>query len=60
MRFYVEGHEVDVADPTFFMDEQEYCELEETLDEMLDAYSKNIQVATPRKRPLLSNSGQQV
>lgn len=56
----MEGHEVDVADPTFFMDEQEYCELEETLDEMLDAYSKNIQVATPRKRPLLSNSGQQV
>lgn len=51
---------MDVADPTFFMDEQEYLELEETLEEMLDAYNKNIQVATPREKSLLSNSGQQV
>ena len=51
---------MDVSDPTFFMDETEYVELEETLEEMLDAYSENIQVATPRKKSLLQNSGQQV
>jgi hypothetical protein len=34
----VEGHEVDVQDPKFFMDEAEYAELEETLDEMLNDY----------------------
>lgn len=38
LRFYVEGHEVDVQDPKFFMDEAEYAELEETLDEMLNDY----------------------
>ena len=40
MRFYVEGHEVDVQDPTFFMDEDEYNELDETLDEMLEYYDE--------------------
>ncbi len=39
MRFYVEGHEVDVADPSFFMDEEEYTETRETLDEMLSTYA---------------------
>lgn len=34
----MEGCEVDVQDPTFFMDEDEYIELEETLDEMLTTY----------------------
>lgn len=29
---------MDVQDPTFFMDEDEYCELEKTLDEMLNTY----------------------
>lgn len=38
MRFYVEGHEVDVADPSFFMDEEEYTQTKETLDEMLETY----------------------
>lgn len=38
LRFYVEGHEVDVADPSFFMDEEQYQETKETLDEMLDTY----------------------
>ena len=38
----MEGCEVDVQDPTFFMDEDEYSELEETLDEMLDYYDDNL------------------
>jgi hypothetical protein len=38
MRFYVDGHEVDVADPTFFIDEDEYSDIRETLDEMLLTY----------------------
>ena len=44
MRFYVEGHEVDVADPKFFMDEEEYTETRETLDEMLNTYA-DVQMA---------------
>ncbi len=39
MRFYVEGYEVDVQDPTFFMDEDEYKEIKDTLDEMLSTYA---------------------
>ena len=35
----MEGCEVDVQDPTFFMDEEEYIELEQTLDEMLYTYA---------------------
>jgi hypothetical protein len=42
LRFYVEGYELDVQDPTFFMDEDEYSELSETLDEMLDTYGKSL------------------
>jgi len=39
MRFYdVDGHEVDVQDPTFFMDEDEYIQLKHTLDDMLNTY----------------------
>jgi len=38
MRFYVEGCEVDVQDPDFFIDEAEYNALEETLEEMLSTY----------------------
>ena len=38
MRFYVEGHEVDVQDPTFFMDEEQYQDTKQTLDEMLTTY----------------------
>jgi len=40
LRFYVEGHEVDVQDPTFFMDEEEYNELNETIEEMLEYYDE--------------------
>jgi hypothetical protein len=39
MRFYVEGLQVDVQDPSFFMDEDEYTETRETLDEMLSTYA---------------------
>jgi hypothetical protein len=44
LRFYVEGHELDVSDPSFFMDEEEYTETRETLDEMLNTYAY-VQVA---------------
>jgi hypothetical protein len=39
LRFYVEGLELDVQDPTFFMDEEEYTEIKQTLDEMLSTYA---------------------
>ena len=39
MRFYVECLQVDVQDPSFFMDEDEYTETRETLDEMLSTYA---------------------
>ena len=38
MTFYVEGLQVDVQDPTFFMDEDNYRETKETLEEMLETY----------------------
>ncbi len=38
----MEGSEVDVQDPTFFMDEEKYSKLKETLDEMLDYYDDNL------------------
>jgi len=38
----VEGHEVDVQDPAFFMDEDEYTENKETLEEMLDCYGRDL------------------
>lgn len=41
----MEGHELDVQDPTFFMDEEKYTELEETLDEMLEVYGKSLRMA---------------
>lgn len=36
MQFYVEGLELDVQDPTFFMDEKNYQETLESIEEMLD------------------------
>lgn len=39
MKFYVEGLQVDVQDPSFFMDEEEYQETKETLEEMLHTYA---------------------
>ncbi len=38
MRFYVEGYELDVSDPTFFIDVEKYQECKESLDEMLETY----------------------
>ncbi len=43
---------MDVQDPTFFMDEDKYIELEETLDEMLDCYG-NLSMAQSSKRQIL-------
>ena len=39
MTFYVEGLQLDVQDPYFFMDEENYREIKETLDEMLQTYA---------------------
>lgn len=47
MRFYVDGLELDVQDPTFFMDEEKYIEIKQTLDEMLSDYS-NLPMDKPR------------
>ncbi len=45
MRFYIEGLEVDVQDPTFFMDEARNAELEEALEEMKYYYDENLRMA---------------
>lgn len=47
LRFYVDGYELDVQDPTFFMDEEEYTEIKQTLDEMLSTYA-DLPMAKPR------------
>ncbi len=40
MRFYnIDGHELDVQDPKFFIDEEDYTETKETLEEMLNTYA---------------------
>ena len=40
MRFYdIDGQELDVQDPKFFMDKEEYTEIKQTLDEMLSTYA---------------------
>lgn len=44
---------MDVSDPKFFMDEEEYKELNETLDEMLETYGKNLPMDKQRKITLL-------
>ncbi len=39
MRFYdIDGHELDVADPKFFIDEEKYIVIQESIEEMLDIY----------------------
>jgi len=40
----MEGFEVDVQDPKFFMDEEEYQDIKETLDEMLETYVNDLQM----------------
>ena len=52
MRFYVDGYELDVQDPAFFMDEEEYAETKQTLDEMLNTYA-DISMAQSSERTLL-------
>jgi hypothetical protein len=47
MTFYVDGLQLDVQDPTFFMDEEEYTEIKQTLDEMLNTYA-DLPMAKPR------------
>ena len=38
IKFYVEGLELDVQDPTFFLDEEKYKIISEAINEILDAY----------------------
>ena len=38
MRFYIDGHEMDVQDPKFFIDEEIYKNLAEAIEEMLNEY----------------------
>jgi hypothetical protein len=35
MRFYVDGIEMDVQDPNFFIDEEQYIEIKESIEELL-------------------------
>ena len=48
----MDGCEVDVQDPTFFMDEEKYIEIKETLDEMLQTYG-DISMAQQSERQIL-------
>ena len=34
-RIYVEGHEIDVQDPSFFIEEEKLLEIQETIQEIL-------------------------
>ncbi len=39
MRFYdIDGHEMDVQDPTYFIDEEEYQDLLESIEELINDY----------------------
>lgn len=39
MRFYdVDGQELDVSDPKFFIDEEQYIQIQESVQEMLYEY----------------------
>lgn len=38
LRFYVDGLELDVQDPTFFMDEEDYKNTKQILDEILNDF----------------------
>lgn len=38
LRFYIEGDEVDVQDPKFFMDEDKIIETQEAIEEMMENY----------------------
>jgi len=46
---------VDVQDPTFFMDEEEYTALEETLEEMLENYGENLRMAKYKEGTILQD-----
>ncbi len=38
-RFYIEGEEIDVQDITFFIQEEKYREIKETIDNTLADYA---------------------
>lgn len=40
MQFYnVDGVEMDVQDPKFFIDEEQLCEIQEAIEEILSTYA---------------------
>ncbi len=41
MRFYVDGLELDVQDPKFFIDEEQYLAYSESIEEML-SYTSSV------------------
>ena len=42
MRFFIEGYELDVQDPTFFVDEEQYKELNDNLNEVIEDYVERL------------------
>jgi hypothetical protein len=58
LRFFIEGYEMDIQDPSFFMDEEHYEDINETITEMLETYGKNISVVEQRESTLLYDNGQ--
>jgi hypothetical protein len=38
LRFYIEGDEVEVTDPKFFMDEDEIITMQEAIEDMMENY----------------------
>lgn len=49
---------MDIQDPSFFMDEEHYEDINETITEMLETYGKNISVVEQRESTLLYDNGQ--
>lgn len=41
MRFYIDGDELDVQDPTFFIDEEQYNSYLESIEAMLSLASSS-------------------
>ena len=56
LRFYIDGLEEDVQDPSFFMDEDKCVDIVLTLEEMLNDYGKSLRMAEQRKESLLQDN----
>lgn len=58
MRFFIDGNELDVQEPEFFLKEEECKIIRDTLDEMLKEHA-NLSLDKQEKRTLLPNNGQE-